>query len=250
MFIESRIPLLAVALAGFCSIACEDDAISRARPDVGALPTDGGISGPLPLQVGMSFTYRGILTAREDQAVERNSVYDLTLTITAIDEDAGTLAYSATGANTLADDWTEPFDFSAWVGRVGPTLRDDEVLAARTVTVGLLDAPGAPERSNPKVLPAAGPFFFDVRAIDQLRADFSQAFAAGQPTVTDPSQANGRWRFSFTIEDPTIITYNLQRRQMVLEYDARGFLVRMTETLGQIDNPPSGDFRLELQAGP
>ena len=242
-----RIPLLFAALA---VAGCDETSLSTARADIGLVPQDGGISGPLPLQVGMAFTYQGRLTARQDQQVERNSVYNLTITITAIDETAGTLEYRATGNNMLLDDWTDTYDFSSWVGRVGPSTAVDQVDENRTVQIDLNTVARAPGRSNPKVLPATGPFFFDVRAIAALRAQFDVDYAGSQPTVTDPENSNGVWRFSFEQTDPTIITYNDQRRFMVLEYDPRGFLTKMTESLGRIDNPPSGDCRLELQSGP
>ena len=249
MYMRTPLPLILALGAGFWGFGCEDTAIGVAPADVGLLPVDGGNSGPLPLEVGMMFTYQAILTAREDQTVERNSVYNLTLTISAIDEGAGTLSFQATGDNMLLDDWTQAFDFSAWVGRLGPSLAGEQV-TDQEVTVDLVAAPTAPARPNPKIIPTAGPFFFDVRQIEVIRSAFSDLYPDGQPMVAGPAEANGRWRFSFSRVDANVITYNDQRRQMVLEYDPRGFLVRMTETIGQISNPPAGDFRLELQSGP
>lgn len=250
--ISPRIALIAVSVAGLVAgWGCDDTVLTGPPLDVGGQPRDTGISESLPLEVGMTFEYRAILTAREDAATDLDSSFDLTVIVDAVDEDAQTLTFSASGTNLLLTGWTPEYDFSSWVARLGPALAGDQVVEDRAVVVDLTAVPGAPDRPNPKVLPTAGPFFFDARDVDALRAAFAQTYADSQPAVAEPSAtANGRWQFSLIQTDPTIITYNVQRRQLTLEYDPRGFLTRMTETLGDVDSPPSGNFRLELQSGP
>lgn len=245
-----HIALLSLA-AG--TLACEDTEIIMDRPDSGSAVTDGGASGPLALEPGMVFTYQGRLTARApSQGDEKSSVYTLTVTIDSVDDRgaAGSshLVYSATGANLLNQDWTEPYDFSSWVARLGPAL-DSDVVGAGTVDVDLSAVPQLPDRRNPKVLPT-GSFFIDTRKIEDLRARFSEVYADARPRVVDPENNQGTWLFEIDGTDPGIITYEVPRRAVRIEYDPRGFVTRITEDLGESGTEPTGVNFLTLQTGP
>jgi hypothetical protein len=239
---------LALAAAG-----CEDTEFTMNRADSGVALVDGGSSEPLALTPGMTFTYQGRLTARGvSVGDEKSAVYTLTVTIDAA-QDRGasgdsTLTFSATGQNQLNQDWTDVWDFSSWVARMGPALQTD-VVGAGGVEVNLSQIPQLPERANPKVLPR-GSFFIDVRKIVDLRVRFAEVYADAHPRVVEPAQNGGKWLFELEGEDPAIITYDVQRRKVRIEYDPRGFITRIDETLGETGSGNSGTNTLVLQQGP
>lgn len=242
-------------LLGLCALAfaCDDTEIIMDRPDSGSAITDGGASGPLALQPGMTFTYQGRLTARApSQGDEKSAVYSLTVTIDSVDDQgaagASHLTYSATGRNVLNQDWTEPYDFSSWVARLGPAL-DSDVVGATSVDVDLSALPQLPARRNPKVLPT-GSFFIDTRKIVDIRARFSDVYADSRPRVVDPDNNQGTWLFETDGTDPGIITYEVPRRKVRIEYDPRGFVTRIQEDLGESGTEPTGVNFLTLETGP
>jgi len=245
------LPLL-LGLAALAS-ACDDTEIIMDRPDSGSALTDGGSTGPLALEPGMVFTYQGRLTARAPSlGDEKSAVYTLTVTIVSVDdrglEGSSRLTFSATGQTDLNQDWTEPYDFSSWVARLGPALNSDAV-GAGTVEVDLSEVPKLPERRNPKVLPT-GNFFIDTRKIVDLRARFTDVYADARPRVVDPDNNQGTWLFELDQTDPTIITYEVPRRKVRIEYDPRGFITRIQEDLGESGTEPTGVNFLTLQTGP
>ena len=240
--------VLSAAAAG-----CEDTGFTMDRPDSGVALTDGGVTGPLALEPGMTFTYQGRLTARGvSVGDEKSSVYTLTVRIDAVEDRGGagdsTLTFSATGQNQLNQDWTDVWDYSSWVARLGPAL-PAEVVGAAAVDVNLAQVPRLPDRTNPKTLPT-GSFFLDMRQLVALRVRFAEVYADARPRVVDPSQNGGKWLFEIDGDDPAIITYDLQHRKVRIEYDPRGFITRIDETLGETGSGNSGTNTLVLQQGP
>lgn len=262
MYRMGRVPVQMLRRATFvipalaCAVivsGCDKTEIIMDRPDSGSIEQDGGTAGPLALVPGMVFTYQGRLTARgPSQGDEKSSVYTLTVTIDAVTDLGASgdsrLSFSVTGANQLNQDWTDVFDFSSWVARLGPALRTDQVGAA-PLDVNLSQVPQLPSRANPKVLPT-GSFFIDMRKVTDLRVRFAEIYADSRPRVVDPSQNNGTWLFEIDGEDPTIITYEVQRRKVRIEYDPRGFITRIDETIGETGMEPTGSNTLILQTGP
>jgi len=232
---------------------CDDAQVIMNRPDSGSVNIDGGSAGPLALTPGMVFTYQGRLTARgTSQGDEKSSVYSLTVTIDSVQDEGATgdssLVYSATGSNQLNQDWTDVYDFASWVARLGPALRTDQV-GASSVDVNLSQIPQLPGRANPKALPT-GSFFLDMRKVTDLRVRFAEVYEDSRPRVVDPTQNNGTWLFELEGDDPSIITYEVQRRKVRIEYDPRGFITRIDETLGENGMEPTGSNTLILQTGP
>ncbi len=244
---------ICTALLSTLALSCADTEIIMDRPDSGTIVTDAGSAGPLTLEAGMVFTYQGRLNARGvSQGDEKSAVYTLTVTIDSV-QDQGLdgpshLIFSASGSNMLNQDWSDVFDFSSWVARLGPGLRTDLVGNA-PVDIDLSKIPQLPARRNPKVLPT-GSFFLDMRQITDLRVRFADVYADSRPRVVDPSQNNGTWLFEIDGSDPEIITYEVQRRKVRIEYDPRGFITRIDETLGESGMEPNGFNTLILQSGP
>ena len=228
------------------------------RPDAGIVGTaDTGVVDPLPLEAGMIFQYRGQLTFRDPRAgQEEDSQYQLTVEIVDVDDrGAGqaSLRFSATGMQSFDRGWEPTADFDSWVARLGPSLPGDTVGAAPvTHTLDLPPRLPSPPQGG-KTLPVAGSFFIDVRAIDDVRATFATENAARRPQVLEPDQSPaGRWTFATSGDDPDLFYYGdpPKTRSVRLEYDRRGFLVRIDETINDPASPPSGSFSLVLQSGP
>lgn len=243
--------------AVFLLFGCEDDPITMGRADTGIVQTDGGENGPLTLEPGMTFRYQGVLTARPNAAVgEHNSTWLMTITIDSVSDDgpgASSVTFSASSPTTMDDDWDATDEFDSWVGRLGPSLAEDIVDGAGVVR--RLDSPpaipAAPQGGN-KVLPVAGTFFMDFRGVDQLRADFAQMNADLRPRVGDPSDNSGRWVFELSGQDQSVFYYTDKERSVRLEYDPRGFLMRIDESLGdpRRQTPPYATTRITLMSGP
>jgi hypothetical protein len=234
---------------------CEEDIIDRGRRDTGAI-NDSGISGPLPLQPGMTFTYDATLTYRSDAVREETSKYSLTVTIASVDDQGvegdSSLTFTATGAQTLNDDWQATSDFDLWVARLGPSLPSDRVSTEAT-TEALTDPPSIPPfPTPPKQLPREGSFFIDVRAMDRIGAAFVDAHQGQQPLLGPPeTSGSNAWVFSYSGEDPSTIFYLANKmRSMRLEYTPSGWLTRIEETIGDSDSPPWANARLILVSGP
>jgi hypothetical protein len=243
-------PILLVAVL----FGCEPDLINMGRRDTGVIP-DSGIAGALPLLPGMTFTYRGTLTYRDESNREQTSLFDLTVVIASVDdqgvEGESSLEFTATGMNLLDDDFAPSSEFDLWVARLGPTQAED-VMAPVAVHETLFDPPAiAPAPTPPKQLPRGGAFFIDVRQTDQITGAFSQAHQGQQPQVTPPDMSMAeRWVFSFTGEDPSIFYYSNKKRSVRLEYDRNGWLARLDETISDGEHRPWVDAKLILMAGP
>lgn len=210
------------------------------RPDSG-IRTDAGTFGPLPFMVGQVFSFDGRLTARDGAAnTERSALYNLTVTLTAVEDGRETadsfLEYTVVGQNAVSRDWTDPYDFSSWVGRLGPTLMGD-VVGGTTVRQNISQLPELPPRSNPKALPQGG-FFVDLRGVTKLRAEFAQNRMNDMPRVVDPGNNGGQWLFEYTENDPQIFTYGVSTRAITMSFNEQGVLVRLTEGLSTMASPP------------
>ena len=229
--------------------ACEGEQLGGFRTDVGFAEMDGGTLGPLPLSPGDRFMFSARLTARDSAAIEdRSALYTLDITLNSVDDQGDRaeshLTFSAQGENTFNRDWTEVYDFSSWIGRLGPSLTTDQI-SNQTVEVGLGQIPELPSRAIPKTLPS-GNLFVDLRRIETIRDQFAEVHQDHQPRVVDEAMNNGRWRFEYQLTDPTIITYDVQTRAVAMEIDTRGVVVRLEESLGNIDQPPFATTVLEL----
>lgn len=251
--------LLLGGLLGLASAACEEAQVNQPRPDSGVAGLDAGSLDPLGLTVGMTFRYQGNLTYRAQAAgAEKNARYELTLTITQVDDLRGaaesSVAFSATGTNLQNDDFDATADFDSFVARLGPTQPGDQV-GAGAVTAGLWQVPDEPPppTGGAKALPKASPFFLDLRADEQIRTAFADAHQNEQPQVVDPSQhPSGRYALNYTTRAERF-GFNYPEgtpRAIRLEYDPRGFLVRLEEDLGNVSTPPALSGRLILVQGP
>lgn len=251
--------LAAAAILGSLLLGCEEDVITQPRPDSGVPPRDGGSAEPLPLEAGMTFTYLGQCTYRGQGAgMERNSQYRLIVTIQSVDDRGAagpsSLQFTATGENLLGRDWDATADFDLWVARLGPAQASD-VVGPGAVTVDLSEVPTIPSPPSPppKRLPVASSFFLDLRQSAGLQAAFAEAYAGRSPQVVDPERdINGQWVFSTAGRDETIVYYPppAKTRSVRLAYDPRGFLVRLSETLGDTSTPPAATCFLNLDSGP
>jgi hypothetical protein len=242
-----------VAMIGLL-IGCEKDVIDMRRRDTGVVP-DSGIGGPLPLQPGMAFVYQATLTYRSDAVAEETSLYMLKVTIAAVDDQGpegdSTLTFTSTGANRLDDDFQATSEFDLWVARLGPS-QDTDLIDPTAVTETLTDPPAIPPPPSPppKRLPQAGSFFIDVRAIDRIGQQFTEAHQSESPQVVPPSPGAESWTFSYAGMDPTIFYLTNKMRSMRLEYSESGWLTRIDETIGDPNFPPSANARLMLMSGP
>lgn len=242
-----------VSVVAITASGCSDDQISRPRADSGVAPGDGGSNDPLALEAGMTFTYRGILTRRgQAQGDEQNSLWTMTVTIDSVTDPGGngsaSLRFHVSDVTTTVDDWDATADFDSWVGRMGPSLRDDAP-STEPVTADLSHGPAIPPPPTPKALPFAGNWFLDVRDIEAIRAAFVDAHSAMSPQTADPSGVGGKWRFTISGADQ-IVYYPVKTRTVALSYDPRGFLTNVEETIGDVAMRPSASCRIELTSGP
>jgi hypothetical protein len=246
----------AIALA-FVLSGCPEDEITRPREDAGLGPPDAEVGAELELKPGMMFSYRGILTYRESIGMESNAAWTMDIQIETVDDrgESGdsTLTFKVLNWTNDIDDWDQPRDFDSWVGRLGPSLPDDEPLDT-AVTANLSDPPAIPPPptpQSPKEIPSGGTFFLDMRKLDTVRLEFTQMHADQQPQAVDPSQNGGFFRLAFSGSDPSLVYYPAQtRRTIAIDYNTKGFLRRLEETIGDASAPPSATCRIELTAGP
>jgi hypothetical protein len=255
---STRLASLAFFAASALLTACNGDTISHGRADVGGLPKDAGVDQPLQLKTGMTFVYHGILTYREAQlGSEENSQYMITLTIGAVDDQGAqaesTLQFTASNPQTImAQNWTAVADYDSWVARLGPSEPGDSV-SIDPVTSHLSQIPAEPPRGMTKSLPQAGVFFLDTRKMDQIRAGFSSMFMSQMPQTVDPSMNLGSWRFNLSGPDATVSDFypmNQKTRTLELDYDPRGFLNHIEETIGDTSMRPNLNARIDLMSGP
>ena len=208
---------------------------------------------------GMTFKYTATLTWRsENIGEERTSQYELNLVINDVTDNGNsgmesTLSFTGSGNQTLNGNWEDTVDFDSWVARLGPALATDtvgagEVVARLSATPQIPDPPSPP----PKVLPQSGTFFMDVRNLDAIRSNFSQTYAGQNPQFVDAEMNAGRHRFGFSGRDDTIFFYpdRAKMREISIEYDPIGYLVRLDETIGDTSSPPSASCRIVLTEGP
>jgi hypothetical protein len=250
------------ALALGCALiftACEEAMVTPPRPDSGIAGLDGGGLDPLPLEAGMTFTYRATLTYRAQAAgTEQTAQYEMVLTIGSVDDKLGTaestLDFTATGSNLSDDDWDPTTDFDSFVARLGPADSTDSV-GIGSVTAALSTVPAMPTRppGSGKELPRPGPYFLDLRTTEALRTAFAARYAMATPQVVEPAQhptgkfalqwrtTTERYAFNYAANTP---------RAIRLEYDPRGFLTRLEEDIGDVQTPPSLTCRLMLTQGP
>jgi hypothetical protein len=245
---------LALTLAG-TSAACEEEVINRPRADAGSVGVDAGSFEPLGLAAGMRFTYLGQCTRRGEGNREQNGRYQLVLTLSAVEDrgpGASAVRFAATGTNLEGRDWDPTADFDPWVARLGPASPSDRV-GAEVTSADLSDPPSLPPPPTPpagKVLPRPGTFFVDLRD-PGLRADFVAANEGRRPQVVDPANGvNMRWAFSTEGRDDALFYHPTKTRRVRLEYDARGFLTRLDEAIGDTASAPSTTCTLTLTAGP
>jgi hypothetical protein len=204
----------------------------------------------------MTFTYHAVLKYREQQLnAEEDSQWSLTLKITAAsdqgDRGESTIAFAASSPTTMSQGWTPPIDYDSWVGRLGPSLTTDQV-STTAVTAHLSQAPQIPGPPTPKQLPQSGTFFLDMRQIDAIKSSFAEMYRMQMPQVVAPSMNVGNWQMSFMGMDSSIQYYpmRLQLRSIMLEYDPRGFLTHLEETIGDTSMRPNAVCRIDLVSGP
>lgn len=243
-------------LVGSLLAGCEEETLTRRRPDIGV--RDAGSAAPLALETGMRFTYQATLTFRGEGAMSEGSArYEVGFSVQdTTDRGPGESAITVTGTgqNQLDMSWTDDKDLFPWAARLGPA-RSADTLNMAPVEVALDDIPSIPPRSGPrKPLPAPGTFFVDVRDMEALRAAWSEVHADQRPRVVDPENNGGRWLFAYEGPDPTLVTFpsDARRRSVRLEYDPRGFLVTLSEVLGPEDpmGLPRATANLTLTDGP
>jgi hypothetical protein len=251
--IAPPVPALVLALAALAGCSSEDT-IARGRGDSGVAAVDGGSYPALPLMAGWTFTYRATLTRREGRS-EKSAAYELNLTIASV-EDRGAaggsrVSVTATGMNTFEQSWDPTAGADSWVARLGPAGRG-ETVAATPASFDLDRPPGAP--ALPKQLPSDRVFFVDLRSPDALGAAFVAAHSTElRPRALAPDPpSRSDWQLALDGRDPEMIYYPdaVKQRAISLNYDPRGFLVSMTERLGDSFDPvnPNGRFELTLMS--
>ena len=251
------LPFALLSLLGALALAgCEGDDLAAGRADSGVATPDSGTDETLPYQVGMRFKYRGQLNYRTATQDERDAIYELTLTLTAVDDKGaqGMSAVTATagGARIFEQNWDLTAGAHSWAALAGPADATDRVSGAATV-LRLDQAP--PQPPVPKRQPPPARVFLDRRRFEQLRRDFTDQYTAIGPRFISPTEdPAGRWVLALDGRDPSMEFYPeaARRRRTSVAYDPRGWLVEISETLGDttLPNTPSGRFTLTLIEGP
>jgi hypothetical protein len=242
--------------AGFLG-ACSSDPITKGRADSGVPLGDGGVEGPIAYRVGMKFGYVATLVYRNSTGEDSRSIYNLTLTVTQVDDEAGraesTITVTATGSQTFQQNWNPTAGFDSWIARLGPSDTGDVVDSAPLVVH--LGHPPAMPPPTPKHLPVDGVLFLDLRDDAAIRSAFFDAFQGTglMPGFVPPSQHPlMRWELRLSGMDTSIQYYPaaLKQRDLTLEYDQRGWLLEATEQIGSNTMMPVGNFHLVLMWGP
>lgn len=233
--------------------ACADeDVVGKGRADTGLVSQDGGFNSPLALKVGWTFDYRATLTRRNGNQ-EQNSAYNLSLTITAVNDDGpqSTVSARAIGNNTHQQNWEQTAGLDSWVALIGPANAQDTVSSNWSV-FDIEIPPSTPSKRPPKILPHPGIFFLDMRNIEDIRNKFNALYPDSGPSSQAPDPANNRtdWVLQLNGRDEELLTFPdaVKKRNMTLEYDARGFLVRINERLGDSFDTlnPNASYTLTL----
>lgn len=242
-------------LAGTLSLAaCDDDNVAGPRTAFDA-GTNVPTGGPLALKAGWRFTYMATLERAFGAQNAAQSQYTMTITIDSVDDKGvtgdSTIQISATGSNTNLDRWDPTAGADSWVARHGPAEASD-VVSAQPQTARIDEEPQRPPGPPmAKQIPGKHNFFLDMRSIDQIRAAFNRRHETMGPSSLAPEQhPKGRWRLALTGTDDEIVYYDNKRRVHELEYDPRGFLVTMRETIGDRGDPTTanGNFILTLMS--
>ncbi|MEM1024541.1 MAG: hypothetical protein AAGD10_06800 [Myxococcota bacterium] len=241
--------LLALFLLG--TTACDETLLGRTQDPSPVV--DMGMGFPsLPLQVGESFVYDARLTRRPGPNVDDvNSRYRIRITITDVldagEDGISEVSYRAERLDDpndpndlLADpDWVPQFDADSWVGQLGPSQTSDAV-AGQPTTLLLEGAPSMP--SGPKQIPAATTFFVDLRFPVELQEDW-RATQNGDFSAVDAL-------FSRSGADTSIRFHETnQTRSLTIQYDERGVLCRMNETIGDTTQTPNSNMFLDVEGG-
>lgn len=258
---RSRSPVIAFCvstlISSIISIGCGEDVIGTGREDAGIGPADMGTGAPLELKVGDTFNYRAILTYRETAGAERNASYTMTVRIETVDDrgpGSSSLTFKVTEFTVDNDDWDMVRDYDSWVSRLGPSLDTDDVSMdpATEMLADVPEIPPAPSAQNPKLIPAGGTFFLDPRNMETIRTAWAAAHTGQMPQAGDPAQNGGFYRLAFSGPDESIVYYpaDSRLRSIGLDYNTKGFLRRLDETIGDPTDPPAATCRLELISGP
>lgn len=248
--------LLLLLLPAVTLAACEDDTFVAGRADTGVIPRDSGVDETLAYQVGMRFVYRAQLNYRTGPQGEKDALYDLALTLTAVDDRGAqgpsTVTATAAGTRTFEENWDLTAGAHSWAALAGPADTGDRV-SPNATSFTLAEAPHQPP--FPKQLPPPALFFLDPRRFEDIRREFTETYGAIGPRFISPSEdPSGRWVLALDGRDDSMEFYPeaVRRRQLSLAYDTRGWLVEISETLGDTTaaNTPSGRFTLTLVEGP
>ncbi len=247
---------LLLLLPAVSLLACEGDTVVAGRADTGIIARDSGTDDALPYQPGMRFKYRGQLNYRSATQAEKDAIFEVTLTLTAVDDQGAmgmsTVTATASGGRIFEQDWDLTAGAHSWAALAGPADTGDRVSPNATTFV-LAEPPHEPP--FPKRLPPPALFFLDLRRAEDIRTRFSATYAAIGPRFVSPAEdPSGRWVLALDGADPSMEFYPEAARHRKLDaaYDPRGWLVELSETLGdtRLPNSPSGRFTLTLTEGP
>lgn len=233
--------------------ACDSDPIGRGRQDSGVASPDSGVASDLPFMPGMHFVYRGQLNYRSSTHEPKDVIYDLTYTIQSVtDGTPAHLSVTSTGSRTYVHAWDLTAGASSWAALAGPA-DDGDTVGAGPVDVDLSKPPLLP--SFPKHLPLTTVFFLDMRKGEAIRTAFADAYPNIGPQFISPAEdPNHQWVLALSGSDPTMEFYPeaVRKRTLHMAYDPKGWLVEITETLGDptVPNTPNGSFSLRLVKGP
>ncbi len=231
-----RCVLLLGALA-----ACDEGTLS-VQPDFGGLP-DADFVANLPLEENATYTYRATLTYKQsDSDPGTQTIYRIRLNVTQVTDNLGQgpsrLEYRMEDVSAPGDKnagWTAAFDFSSWVGRLGPS-RGPDTVSPSAVEVPLEEAPRlppAPVATN-KDLPHGGTFFVDIR---ESLAIASAWELAEQPRRTTTDPAAGLVLTSDGMDDRIQFHEDQNLRRVELNYREDGVLDSLFEFINESGVP-------------
>ena len=252
-----RVFAFALAASSILAACGDDDPLVTGRADSGVLPRDSGIDDTLPFQVGMRFRYRAQLNYRSNTNEAKDAIYTLDLTLTAVDDRGpmgmSTVTSTSQGMRTFDQNWDQTAGAHSWVAALGPVNTGESVSASAAV-FDLTRAPAFPA-DFPKRLPVTAIMFLDMRRQEEIRRAFTDHYTAIGPRFISPAEDPARrWVLALDGTDANMELYPMavRKRKLSLAYDPKGWLVELSETLGDttVPNTPSGRFTLTLIAGP
>lgn len=248
-----------IFVAGALALAaCEEDdpTLSQTRD---AVVVDAGDAEPLPLTEGMVFTYETTppgLNRKETQDAEVNGYYRVRIRITNVVDERGAapsrVSFTMVDETTTdALDWSAAQDFDSWVGRLGPSVRSDDVVVSAPVELVLDGAPSLPEApSTSGTLPVPSTFFVDIRDELAIATAWTDTHAARNPAVETADEGDVGLVLRYDGIDDRIQFTTPARRSVRLEYTTAGFLRELSEVIGDPAGFPRTSARLELVEGP